>query len=160
MVAMFEYMYVWSPLFIFLPFGWSLSVTDYRTHKLPNRQLLKASCVVFSSVAALAYSRNDSTRFLESLKIACFCLAVFVILYLCSRGQLGMGDVKYSFLLGLIIGWINPDGWMIFIWISFAFAAFWTLGKSMRQKIQIKDHVAFGPFLTIAAVTTCLWILV
>ena len=155
---MFEYAHVWLPVILFLPFGWSLSVTDCRSHRLPNRDMIKCFFLVFFTLAVLSFSGDDFSKFLEAIKVALLCLGVFVILHLMSRGQLGMGDVKYSFILGLLVGWTNPDGWMIFIWTSFAMAALWSVGKSLRREIRLGDHIAFGPFLTVATITTCLWI--
>jgi prepilin signal peptidase PulO-like enzyme (type II secretory pathway) len=67
-----------------------------------------------------------------------------------------MGDVKYSFVLGLVVGWTNPDGWLLFIWLSFILATLWSVWKFFRRKIQFGSHLAFAPFLTVGVIASCL----
>lgn len=153
---MLELFYVLTPLIVFVPFGWRLSRIDYQSYKLPNRELLRVFCLILACQILLTIAQGDTSRWLTSLKIASFCFIVFIFLYLLSRAQLGMGDVKYSAVLGLVVGWTNPDAWLIFIWLSFVFAAVWSAWKHLRHEIQTSDHIAFGPFLTVALIVTCL----
>ena len=153
---MLELLFILTPLIVFLPFGWRLSRIDYQSYILPNRELLRVFCLLLVCQFLLTIAQGDTSRWLTSLKVASLCFVVFIVLYLLSRAQLGMGDVKYSAVLGLVVGWTNPDAWMIFIWLSFMFAAVWSVWKYLRHEIQTGGHIAFGPFLTVALIFTCL----
>ena len=156
---MLQNILLFSPLITFLPFGFKLSLVDVQTHRLPN--IMQAQCLVSVCVCQLIVSvfRRDFSQMFKSTQVSVFMLGIFAILYFCSRGQLGMGDVKYAFVLGQVIGWTNPDLWIFSIWLSFALATIWSIGKYVRSDLQMNRRIAFGPFLTIATVGCCLWIM-
>lgn len=153
---MFDFAFRMSSLVLFLPFGGLLSLIDWRTHRLPNRHLFACFSCLLGLQTLLSCGRGDFSKSHEAIKVAFLCLGVFVILYMVSRGQLGMGDVKYSFVLGLVVGWTNPDGWLLFIWLSFIFATLWSVWKFFRREIQFGSHLAFAPFLTVGVIASCL----
>ncbi|MDD4873660.1 MAG: prepilin peptidase [Dehalococcoidales bacterium] len=79
---------------------------------------------------------------------------IFVLIALVSRGGMGEGDVKMVGIIGLIVGF--P---LIFVAILMAIVI-GGLVASFMIIARIKDRkqsIAFGPFLSIAAMATILW---
>ena len=79
---------------------------------------------------------------------------IFVIIALISRGGMGEGDIKMVGLIGLIVGY--P---LIFVSILLAIVL-GGIAALIMLIIRIKSRkqtIAFGPFLSIAAVATILW---
>ena len=138
------------PLTIFVFFATALSVIDARRHILPNR-LVFAGCVsVLGMQMVVGFHHHASNLFQQSLTTAVQTLAVYLVLLVASRGQLGMGDVKFSFMTGLIIGWVAPELWLMAIWVAFAIAAIWALFTRARGRQDLQTVIAFGPFMSIS----------
>jgi leader peptidase (prepilin peptidase) / N-methyltransferase len=79
---------------------------------------------------------------------------IFMLIALLSRGGMGEGDVKMAGLIGLIVGY--P---LIFVSILLAIVIGGVVALFMII-VRIKNRkqtIAFGPFLSIAAVATILW---
>lgn len=74
--------------------------------------------------------------------------AFFIVLFLITKGKgMGFGDVKLSFLLGLILGFPK-----IILALYLAFLTGAILGIILivwRKKRSLKDTIPFGPFLVI-----------
>lgn len=140
------------PLVVFIAFASVLSLIDARTHLLPNRLVL-ASLIATLCAEAVIVAVSDQTALLtQSLIVAFQTLLVYIGLLVVSRGQLGMGDVKYSFVTGLIIGWVSPQMWLICIWLAFTLAALWALITIRQGGNGRQSAIAFGPFMSIAVV--------
>lgn len=76
--------------------------------------------------------------------------AVFYLLWLVSHGKwMGLGDVKFVFVLGLILGW--PKLWLA-LWLAVTMGAVVGLGLLAAGKKQLKSPLPFGTFLSLAAV--------
>lgn len=72
-----------------------------------------------------------------------------IILLTKNRGM-GMGDLKLALPLGLIFGW--PGG-LILVIFSFILGAILGLTLIVLKKKNRKQHIPFGPFLALGAVT-------
>jgi len=73
-----------------------------------------------------------------------------IILITRNRGM-GLGDLKFSGALGLLMGW--PDAFLSFL-LSFIIGAAWSLGLIISKKKSFKEAVPFGPFLSAGVLTT------
>ena len=82
--------------------------------------------------------------------------ATFLLLiYLGTKGRgMGLGDVKFAVLGGLLVG-IN----FIFIWLLVAFLTGAVVGiiLILGKVSKLKDEIAFGPFLVLAIPVTLTW---
>ena len=80
----------------------------------------------------------------------------FLILFLVTKGKgMGFGDVKLSFLLGLILGFprIVPALYLAFL----TGAIFGLILILWRKKRSLKETIPFGPFLIIGALASLFW---
>lgn len=138
------------PVTIFVIFATALSIIDTQQHILPNR-LVFAGCVsVLAMQLIVGFHHHASHLVQQSLTTAGETLAVYLTLLVASRGQLGMGDVKFSVMTGLILGWVAPQLWLVAIWVAFAMAAIWALFTRARGRHNLNTVIAFGPFMSIS----------
>lgn len=75
----------------------------------------------------------------------------FVFAYI--TGQLGMGDVKMMFFMGL--GFL-PDKILAFIFTSFGIAYVYCIFKLIKTKFKRKQYFAFGPYLILGFMSVIL----
>lgn len=79
----------------------------------------------------------------------------FVALFLVTRGRgMGFGDVKLSFLMGLILGF---PGIVIALYIAFLTGACISVILVLINRLTIKHAIPFGPFLVGGTVITLFW---
>lgn len=149
---MLDYFVRALPALIFLAFGLQLSAIDIRTHRLPNR--LVGALILMLAICEIWI---DTSRFRTAAVVALLCLATYSTLYLISRGQLGLGDVKFSIATGLALGWYVPNQWLTSILLAFTLAGVAaTIGIAIK-KFDKSSRLAFGPFMflsVLALITT------
>ena len=144
------------PLGLFLVLGGQLSIIDLRTRRLPNRLVL--ICTVSILVIQIAYCVWQAVpdELSRTGVAAGKILGAYVVLYLLSRGQLGMGDVKFAIPVGLIVGWYNPDAWLISLLITFLLAGVVSIIGLLTRKLDRKSHIPFGPYMYLGSIITVL----
>ena len=139
-----------SPLWVFIIFAIALSYIDAQQHILPNRLVLACLTAILATETGLVAISQDFTKLSGSVIVGFETLLVYVCLLIVSRGQLGMGDVKFSFVTGLVIGWTAPQLWLVCIWLAFTMASLWVLATSRQGHRTRHSYIAFGPFMSIA----------
>lgn len=149
-----------APLLVFLVLGARLSLIDYRSHRLPNRLVAICTagilaiqityCLVVESGAELAQAGITTGKIFTA----------YVALYILSRGQLGMGDVKFAIPAGLIIGWFQPDAWLLSLLMTFLLAGIVALIGLYSRKLDRKSHIPLGPFMYLGSILTLVFGLV
>ena len=65
-----------------------------------------------------------------------------------SRGGIGLGDVKFVFVLGL---WLSPAGLLIALLISFWVGGSFALMAVLLGNMPASASIPFGPFLSLGA---------
>ena len=89
-------------------FGARLSIVDFKSHRLPNKCVGWFVAVEILIMGITGWMASDFARLLTALGIAAATMVSFLLLFVLSRGSLGMGDVKFAFPLGLCVGWYAP----------------------------------------------------
>jgi len=145
-----------APLLILLVFGLWLSIIDFRSHRLPNQVVAAMTLVSISIQAVIALTQSQLDRFIAALTTAFITALVYLALYVCSRGSMGMGDVKFAFPLGLAIGWYNPEHWLPAIFITFGLAGLVALAGIALRRTSWKSRLALGPYMFAASGFFCL----
>ena len=144
------------PLAILMIFGTWLSIIDFRSHRLPNRVVALMVLLLFTAQALIALTQSQFDRLMTALTIALATTLVYLLLYLLSRGSMGMGDVKFAFPLGLAIGWYNHEQWLTTIFITFLLAGIVALIGIALKRTSWKSKLALGPYMFIASGFVCL----
>ncbi len=133
--------------------GW-LSWVDLRTHLLPNRFVLTGflgQSVLLIALAVVSRTQSGLTRLLDAA-LGCLAMSIcYLVIYLASRGSFGMGDVKFSAQLGLFSGWLGWNTWLWALILPFFLAGLVTVALLMIRRLTLKDHIAFGPFMSLGA---------
>jgi leader peptidase (prepilin peptidase)/N-methyltransferase len=133
------------PLLVLVGFGARLSAIDLKEHRLPNQ--LVAWFTAIQLAALIALSLEGINKLKTPLLVAIGTTAIYLILFILSRGALGMGDVKFAFPLGLTVGWYVPEMWLIAIFSSFLCAGVVALIGIAAKRITRNSPIAFGPYM-------------
>jgi leader peptidase (prepilin peptidase)/N-methyltransferase len=144
------------PLVVLLLFGLRLSIIDIRSHRLPNQVVAAMTLISFLAQALIALTQSQLDRLIAALATALVTTLVYLLLYVCSRGSLGMGDVKFAFPLGLAVGWYNPEQWLPAIFITFCLAGLVAITGIALKRTSWKSALALGPYMFVASGFVCL----
>jgi leader peptidase (prepilin peptidase)/N-methyltransferase len=143
------------PLIPLAYFGLQLSVIDFKSHRLPNQLVGQFIAIQALVVGAFSWISSDLARMTDAAVVAVATFAVYLLLYLASRGSLGMGDVKFAFPLGLSIGWFAADYWLASIFVSFSIAGLVSVIGLVTKLINRKSRLAFGPYMFLGTFIGC-----
>ncbi len=144
------------PLAVLILFGLWLSIIDIRSHRLPNQVVAAMTLMSFFVQALIALTQSQFDRLIAALATALVTTLVYLLLYICSRGSMGMGDVKFAFPLGLTIGWYNPEQWLPAISLTFCLAGLVAMAGIAIKRTSWKSTLALGPYMFAASGFVCL----
>jgi len=133
-----------------------LSLIDLDTFLLPNRivyPLTIAVTLLFGVAGVLDGGLGDFRR---ALLCGPGVFAVFLLLHLISPRGMGFGDVKFSFVLGVALGWVSPATAFLGIFMGFLLGSVVGIALIATKVKTRKDHVPFGPFMALGAVSALL----
>ena len=100
---------------------------------------------------------SDFARLLPALGVAAATMISYVLLYLVSRGSLGIGDVKFAFPLGLCVGWYSANQWLLAIFVSFLIAGVVAVIGLVTKQMTRKSRLAFGPYMFLGTFLVCVF---
>ena len=138
-------------------FGLHLSVIDFKTHRLPNKLVGWFVAVEILIMGIIEWMASDFARLLTALGVAAAAIISYVLLYILSRGSLGMGDVKFAFPLGLCAGWYSPGNWLAAIFVSFFLAGIVAVIGLVTKRMTRKSRLAFGPYMFLGTFLVCVF---
>jgi leader peptidase (prepilin peptidase)/N-methyltransferase len=108
------------------------------------------------TLGALSWIAIDFGQLLTALGTALATVGMYLLLYLLSRGSLGMGDVKFAFPLGLCVGWYAAEHWLVAIFVSFILAGFVAITGLVFKQMNRKSRLAFGPYMFVGTLLACM----
>lgn len=118
---------------------WSLVIShrDVKTHRIKKSHVYLAllSSIVFISWNAAIFALGN--------------FLIYLVIYFCSRRQLGVGDLRLSPLMGIYLSVSHEEFsavlWMnLFTWIT---AGVVILTLLLFKRIAVKSRIAFAPFM-------------
>ncbi len=127
------------------------SVIDIKTRTIPRKVIYAGVAVVLSLVSIDAIASGSFHVLGRSLLFGALSFSVFLITFVISKGSIGFGDVRLSFLIGLALGVYGSRPVIDFFYISFASAAIYGISLIIRSKGGRKTKIPFGPFMAIGA---------
>lgn len=78
-----------------------------------------------------------------------------LIIYLVTKGKgMGFGDVKFAFLMGLVLGYPKI---IVAFYLAFLTGAFVGIILILGRKAKFGQKIAFGPFLALSTTISFLW---
>ena len=138
-------------------FGARLSIVDFKSHRLPNHLVSWFVAVEILIMGITGWIASDFARVLTALGVAAATMISYMLLYLVSRGSLGMGDVKFAFPLGLCVGWYSTDQWLVAIFVSFLIAGVVAVIGLVTKRMTRKSRLAFGPYMFFGTFLVCVF---
>ena len=138
-------------------FGARLSIVDFKSHRLPNKLVGWFVAVEILIMGITGWMASDFARLLTALGLAATTMISYVLLYLLSRGSLGMGDVKFAFPLGLCVGWYSTNQWLLAIFISFLISGVVAVIGLVTKQMTRKSRLAFGPYMFLGTFLVCVF---
>lgn len=125
-------------------------IIDWENKIIPDEIIVFLSTLIITTFIILDYSNIY-------LHIVCAFAASFFLLSinLLTKGRgMGLGDVKLSVPIGLLLGFPYTPLW---IFLSFILGAIVAIVLLMLKKAKRKDEIPFGPFLVAAFILVFLW---
>lgn len=124
---------------------------DLEHQIIPDKLTFLAVLVSF----LFLFSFNRSLLFFNSLFSALGATFFFFLLYLLTKGRgMGLGDVKFVFLLGLVLGFPKT---VIALYLAFLTGAAIGVILILLRRARFGQKIAFGPFLVLGFLLTFFW---
>ena len=144
---------------------WFCSVTavlafiDFRRRLIPNRILYPGAAVGLALLAGGAALESRLEGLLEAAASGLGYFLALLAMNFLTRGAMGMGDVKFAFLLGSFAGYHSWEAAA-----AAGAAAFLLAGTVSALLLALRlrtrrDHIPFGPFMAVGAWASIAWFL-
>lgn len=130
-----------------------LAVTDHRQHRIPNRflTLMLMIWAMITGIYMILQTESGVGLLFRSLSGAIVGGLIFLLCYILSRKQLGAGDVKLVFVMGL---YLTSQRIMGAIFYGIVLCCVYSVIQLIRKKLGLKDGVALVPFLYLGVLIT------
>lgn len=143
----------WSPVPTYLLLAW-LSVVlvwiDSDVHRLPNGLTYPAYPAVFGLLLLASLVEGDR-RWVGALVGMAALVLLFGLLWLVSRGQVGLGDVKWSGVIGLSLGYLGVDALVVGTLATFLIGGVLALLMLAFRGASGSTPLAYGPAMCAGA---------
>ena len=117
-------------------------------------QIILDEVLILMLICGAAYVYFSSGDYWDAIYGMGFAGGLMLLIFILSRGGMGAGDVKLSFILGL---WLGLKASIVCLMISFILGGaigVFLLATGIKQR---KDPIPFGPFLCLGAVISLLY---
>lgn len=143
----------WSAVPAYLLLAW-LSVVlvwiDSDVHRLPNGLTYPAYPAMLG-LLVLASAVEQDRRWIGALVGMAALILLFGLLWLVSRGQVGLGDVKWSGVIGLSLGYLGVDALVIGTMATFLIGGVIALVMLLFRGASRSTPLAYGPAMCAGA---------
>lgn len=131
-------------------------VIDLEHYLILDKIILPSAIAVLASNAFLIHlSHGDLSDLGTSLLAAFLAAGFFGAMWLVSKGRwMGLGDVKFAGLMGLILGFPNI---VVALFFAFILGSLVGIGLLITGKKQLSSKLPFGTFLSLATVIVLFW---
>lgn len=136
---------------LFLPIGVIVAVRDWRTYQIPN-WLIYPALIIFTCCRVFLVPEMWWLPLVDGIAGG----GLFLVSRIVTRGKLGLGDVKLSALVAIVLGVI---GWIFAVMLACIGALIWVYAAHGRAARETR--IPFGAFLSGGAVLAglALWTL-
>lgn len=137
--------------------GVALAAIDLDTYRLPDVLTLPSYPVTGLLLLLPAIAYDAWGDYLRAWLAALALVGFFFLLAFFKPGAMGLGDVKLSGVLGLVLGWI---GWGVVVlggFLGFLLGGIVGLALMVAGRAGRKSKIPFGPFMLAGALVAVLW---
>ncbi|WP_246342946.1 prepilin peptidase [Actinomadura verrucosospora] len=147
--ALFGWRPGWSPVLPALVYlaavGTLLAFIDVRMKRLPDRFTLPSYGVVAVLLAVAAAFTGGGLRHFEHALIGMAALfALYAVQAFAVPSGIGLGDVKLSGVLGLVLGWFGARAWVTGLLATYLLGGVIAVGVLVVRRTR-KGEFPFGP---------------
>ena len=129
----------------------TLSIVDVAEKRLPNPLLLATTVIVAVALVIAAAAGTDWGAALGALLGGAALFAVYLVLALISPAGIGMGDVKLAAVIGLALGYLGWDTWLIGLVAGFLVGSAISLVALALRRVSLRGSLPFGPSMLAGA---------
>jgi leader peptidase (prepilin peptidase)/N-methyltransferase len=133
-----------------------LVVVDLAEHRLPDAIVGRTSLGVLAALGVAAVVQADGGRLVRALVAAAVLGAAYLVLGLLRPDQLGLGDVKFSVVLGGVLGWLGWSQWTAGALLAFV-VGFVVALVMVLLRLSRRSSFPFGPCMVLGALGGALW---
>lgn len=141
-------------IFAYLTLVYSLIViffSDLKYMLIPDEMVLTSS---LSSLIILLLTANLYSL-TSHVVTGLLCSIALLLIVMATRGRgLGMGDVKFAFPMGLLLGFPNI---LVAFWLAFVSGGVVAVGMVFLRRKRIGDTLALGPFLVLGTIVAMIY---
>jgi leader peptidase (prepilin peptidase)/N-methyltransferase len=139
---------------LFLAASLALALIDLEHFLLPNR-VIYPTLLGSVPLLLLAAVGEDDWHALRDAVIGCACaFAFFFLLNLVYPRGMAFGDVRFSAVLGLYLGWLGPGSVFVGLLFGFFSASIVGVGLILAKRANRRSPIPFGVFLAFGAMVT------
>ena len=131
-----------------------LLISDIKSKLLPNRLIYPAIILTVLVIIVFSLWQKDLSKFGQPVGRALLLSGVAFVLYIFSKGNLGAGDVKLYFLLGLDLGVFTVAHIVMSTLITLVSVIVVTLALLISRRANVKTKIAFGPYILLGCWST------
>jgi leader peptidase (prepilin peptidase)/N-methyltransferase len=137
------------PAFLYLgAVGVVLAFIDAAIRRLPDPLTLPSYPVGAALLGvAAALTHDGGTRYVHALAGMGALLTFYAVQWVFLPNQIGLGDVKLAGVLGLYLGWLGLDGFLLGVFAIHLLGGLYAGALLAGRRTTLKATVPFGPFM-------------
>jgi leader peptidase (prepilin peptidase)/N-methyltransferase len=129
-----------------------LVVIDLAAHRLPDKPVASTAAAMIVALGVAAATGIGWAPFGRAVLAAAVLAAAYFTLAFITPAGLGLGDVKFAAVIGLLLGWFGWSHVAVGTLLAFLINGFVALIVLLRRR-KVKDsEVPFGPSMVLGAV--------
>ncbi|MFT4082282.1 MAG: prepilin peptidase [Nocardioides sp.] len=135
-----------------------LAVVDWRTRLLPRLVVLPVTGALLVLLLAEYAIWHDTRVLVRALVAMLMARSVFWLLWFIRRAGMGFGDVRLAALIGLLLGRLGWQQWLLGLYGALIIFVLWGVGRALalRSPAALRQALPFGPFLALGALAGAL----
>lgn len=137
--------------------GVVMSYVDVREHRLPDRLTIPSFAGAALILAVVAVAAGEWGRYGQAWVAAAASVAFYSVLALARPGGLGLGDVKLSAVVGLVLGWLGWPVLVVGVVAGFGVGALASVVLIVSGRAGRRSALPFGPPMLVGMVVATVW---
>ncbi len=129
----------------------ALAIIDLEVRRLPTAIVLPTVVVLAVLFAAAALLEGDLGALLRICIGGAALFVFYLLLFLVSRGGMGLGDVRLAAALGLAMAWIGWDALVVGALAAFVLGGVFGIVLIALRRARRRTAVPFGPWMLLGA---------
>jgi len=129
----------------------ALSAIDLEHRLLPNKIMFPTAYALLVLLLLAALAEGEPQRIVWAAIGGVGSFALFFALHFIAPGGMAYGDVRFSFVLGMAVGWVGLGLVPFFLFVAFLTSAVTGVVYAVVTGKGLKASIPFGPFLAVGA---------